>query len=106
MKAIIVIMNKLILVFMLSIIVNLTFSVNISFATKKGQVTNLPIPRFVSLKATKSNIRRGPSTTHKIDWVFVKKKKPIKVFEKFGHWRRKINYKVATERNQKSICFI
>ena len=103
MKAIMVIMNKLILVFMLSIIVNLTVSVNISFATKKGQVTNLPIPRFVSLKATKSNIRRGPSTTHKIDWVFVKKNIPLKVVDEFGHWRRIIDYEGASGWIHKSL---
>ena len=38
---------------------------------KRGAVTNLPIPRFVSLKASKGNVRRGPSLTHRIDWILL-----------------------------------
>ena len=34
----------------------------------KGQVTGLPIPRFVSVKSSKVNVRRGPSSTYQIDW--------------------------------------
>ena len=32
-----------------------------------GPETNLPMPRFVSLKASESNVRRGPSLSHRID---------------------------------------
>ena len=103
MKAIIVIMNKFILVFMLSVIVTLTLPISSTVATEKGQVTNLPIPRFVSLKATKSNIRRGPSKTHKIDWVFVKKNIPLKIVDEFGHWRRIIDYEGASGWIHKSL---
>ncbi|CAN0603746.1 unnamed protein product, partial [Ectocarpus sp. 12 AP-2014] len=39
-------------------------------ASDRGKVTNLPIPRFVSLKAEEGNARRGPSLSHRIDWVF------------------------------------
>ena len=35
-----------------------------------GPETNLPLPRFVSLKAGKANIRRGPGLTYRIDWIF------------------------------------
>lgn len=38
--------------------------------TKRGPVTNLPMPRFVSMKAAEGNVRRGPSLTHRVDWVF------------------------------------
>ena len=30
---------------------------------QRGQETNLPIPRYVSLKADQANVRRGPSLT-------------------------------------------
>ncbi|HBR39417.1 MAG TPA: aspartyl-trna synthetase, partial [Sulfitobacter pontiacus] len=30
------------------------------FAQEVGQVTNLPVPRFVSMKASEGNVRRGP----------------------------------------------
>lgn len=54
----------------------------------RGAVTNLPIPRFVSLKTAESNARRGPSLSHKIDWVFTRKNMPVEVTAEYGHWRR------------------
>ena len=55
---------------------------------QKGKVTNLPIPRFVSLKASEGNVRRGPSLTHRIDWVFKRRDMPLRVTAEHGHWRR------------------
>ncbi len=57
-------------------------------AQDRGPVTNLPIPRFVSMKATEANIRRGPSLTHRIDWVFKRKDIPLEITAEHGHWRR------------------
>lgn len=53
-----------------------------------GSVTNLPIPRYVSLKAPEGNVRRGPSLSHRIDWVFQRRAMPLQVTDEFGHWRR------------------
>lgn len=57
-------------------------------AEERGAVTNLPIPRFVSLKAPEGNIRRGPSRSHRIDWVFKRRNMPLIVTAEHGHWRR------------------
>ncbi|MDU8946509.1 SH3 domain-containing protein [Ovoidimarina sediminis] len=54
----------------------------------RGSVTNLPIPRFVSLKAPEGNVRRGPSLSHRIDWVFKRRAMPLMVTDEYGHWRR------------------
>jgi SH3-like domain-containing protein len=54
----------------------------------RGSVTNLPLPRFVSLKGSEGNARRGPSLTHRIDWVFTRPGMPLKVTAEFEHWRR------------------
>lgn len=54
----------------------------------KGQVTNLPLPRYVSLKGSEGNARRGPSLSHRIDWVFRHAGMPLRVVAEFGHWRR------------------
>lgn len=54
----------------------------------RGPVTNLPLPRFVSMKAAEANVRRGPSLTHRIDWVFKRRGMPLKVTAEYGHWRR------------------
>lgn len=55
---------------------------------ERGPVTNLPMPRFVSLKVNKANVRRGPSLTHRIDWVFKRRGMPLEITGEFGHWRR------------------
>lgn len=53
-----------------------------------GPETHLPLPRFVSMKARESNVRRGPSLTHRIDWVFKRQDMPLEIVAEFGHWRR------------------
>ncbi len=55
---------------------------------ERGKVTNLPIPRYVSLKAEEGNARRGPSLSHRIDWVFTRRNMPLRVTGEYGHWRR------------------
>lgn len=54
----------------------------------RGAVTNLPLPRYVSAKAQEVNVRRGPSLTHKIDWVFTQRDLPLEITAEFGNWRR------------------
>jgi len=68
----------------------MVFSTQIALAEAitKGPVTGLPMPRFVSLKASEGNVRRGPSLTHKIDWVFKRREMPLRVTAEHGHWRR------------------
>ncbi|RMC34078.1 hypothetical protein C9E82_12570 [Paracoccus siganidrum] len=56
--------------------------------TMRGPVTNLPLPRYVSLKGGEGNARRGPSLSHRIDWVFRHAGMPLRVVAEFGHWRR------------------
>ncbi|MFK7765237.1 MAG: SH3 domain-containing protein [Roseobacter sp.] len=55
---------------------------------KTGSVTKLPLPRFVSMKASEGNARRGPSLTHRIDWVFKRRDMPLRIVAEHGHWRR------------------
>ncbi|MCQ0971827.1 SH3 domain-containing protein [Paracoccus sp. TK19116] len=54
----------------------------------RGAITNLPLPRYVSLKGGEGNARRGPSLSHRIDWVFRHAGMPLRVVAEFGHWRR------------------
>ena len=58
------------------------------WAGDRGAVTNLPLPRFVSLKTDEGNVRRGPSLTHRIDWVFARENMPMQIVDEYGHWRR------------------
>ncbi|MFD1808289.1 SH3 domain-containing protein [Gemmobacter lanyuensis] len=54
----------------------------------RGQVTNLPLPRYVTLKTDEGNARRGPGLTHQIDWVFKRAGMPLKVTAEYENWRR------------------
>ena len=66
----------------------LMFGASVSSATERGKVTNLPIPRFVSMKASEGNVRRGPSLNHRIDWVYKRRDIPLVITDEFGNWRR------------------
>jgi SH3-like domain-containing protein len=54
----------------------------------RGAVTNLPLPRFVTLKKGEVNARRGPGLTHRIDWVFKRAGMPLRITAEYEHWRR------------------
>ncbi|MBB5516957.1 SH3-like domain-containing protein [Rubricella aquisinus] len=54
----------------------------------RGPVTGLDLPRYVSLKGSKGNVRRGPSFGHPIDWVFVRRGMPLRVTAEYDVWRR------------------
>jgi SH3-like domain-containing protein len=54
----------------------------------RGPVTNLPLPRYVSIRADTANARRGPGLDHRVDWEFVRRGLPVEVTAEYGHWRR------------------
>jgi SH3-like domain-containing protein len=77
----------------LGLLVALTggFSFNMQvFAEERpvGIETGLPLPRFVSLKASKVNVRVGPSRSHPVRWVYQRKGLPMEVLAEFENWRR------------------
>ena len=57
-------------------------------AAARGPVTNLPLPRFVSMRAESANARRGPALNQRVDWAFVRRGQPLEVTAEHGHWRR------------------
>ena len=56
-------------------------------ADRPGQ-TGLPLPRFVSLRAAKVNLRTGPGIRYPIDWVYQRRGLPVEVIGEFDTWRR------------------
>lgn len=50
--------------------------------------SGLPIPRFVSLKADRVNVRRGPSKDHDIAWVFARQGLPVEIIAEYDNWRQ------------------
>jgi SH3-like domain-containing protein len=74
----------------LALVVTTSFPIPVLAAEEEtlGKVTNRPIPRYVSMKAAEGNVRRGPSLTHRIDWVFKRRDMPLRITAEHGHWRR------------------
>lgn len=54
----------------------------------KGSVTGLPVPRYVSLKNDRVNLREGPSKEHRTSWVFQRAGLPVEITGEFETWRR------------------
>jgi SH3-like domain-containing protein len=50
--------------------------------------SGLPLPRFVSLKAGKVNVRRGPASNHQVAWIFQRKGLPVEIVAESENWRR------------------
>ena len=50
--------------------------------------SGLPMPRFVSLKTEKVNVRKGPSSDHAVAWVYQSKGLPVEITAEFETWRR------------------
>lgn len=59
-----------------------------SLAKDTGKETGLPLPRFVSLKSNKSNLRNGASIKNAIKWTYLKKGYPMEVIAEFENWRK------------------
>ncbi len=57
-------------------------------AAGPGGQSHLPIPRFVSLKSDRVNVRKGPSTDQAIVWVFSRAGLPVEIIAESDNWRR------------------
>jgi SH3-like domain-containing protein len=56
-------------------------------AQRQGE-SGLPLPRFVSLRAPKVNLRTGPGVRYPIDWVYNRAGLPLEIIDEFETWRR------------------
>lgn len=50
--------------------------------------SGLPLPRYVSLKSDRVNLRRGPGTDYPTAWVYRRAGLPVEVIEEFEAWRK------------------
>lgn len=53
-----------------------------------GTASGLPVPRFVSLKSDKVNVRGGPTKDHEVVWLYTRAGLPVEVTAEFEVWRR------------------
>ncbi|TWG66008.1 SH3-like domain-containing protein [Aminobacter sp. J15] len=50
--------------------------------------SGLPLPRFVSLKSSKVNLRIGPGLNYPVEWMYTKAGIPMEIIQEFDNWRR------------------
>jgi SH3-like domain-containing protein len=53
-----------------------------------GSASGLPVPRYVSLKSDRVNVRTGPTKDHEVAWVFTRPGLPVEITAEFETWRR------------------
>ncbi|HUB65004.1 MAG TPA: SH3 domain-containing protein [Methylocella sp.] len=57
-------------------------------AEQKGSASGLPIPRYVSLKSDRVNLREGPSKDHRTIWIYQRAGLPVEITAEFEIWRK------------------
>lgn len=50
--------------------------------------SGLPLPRFVSLKSGRVNMRVGPGTQYAVEWMYLKPGLPMEIIQEYDNWRR------------------
>ena len=68
--------------------------INTSFTSAEtlGNETGLKIPRFVSLKASNSNLRIGPGENYPIKLKYIIANTPIEITDEHKDWRKIIDF--------------
>ncbi len=56
--------------------------------SQKGSVSGLPLPRYVSLKSDRVNVREGPSKEHPTVWIYTRAALPVEITAEFETWRK------------------
>ncbi len=59
-----------------------------SLADQTGSVSGLAVPRYVSLKSDRVNLREGPSKDHRTTWIFERAGLPVEITAEFETWRK------------------
>ena len=63
-------------------------SLFVGFAADISTAQAGEVPRFVSLRADKINVRAGPGVQYPIVWVFLRRGLPVEVVAEFELWRK------------------
>ncbi|MBX3597815.1 MAG: hypothetical protein KF874_09625 [Rhizobiaceae bacterium] len=50
--------------------------------------SGLPLPRFVSLKSGRVNVRTGPGINYSVEWLYLKSGLPMEILQEYDNWRR------------------
>ena len=72
----------------ISIILAMLFTLSMDPLYAQEEEKKLPLPRFVSLRASEVNMRIGPGTEYEISWIYRRKSMPVEILEEFSTWRK------------------
>jgi SH3-like domain-containing protein len=50
--------------------------------------SGLQLPRFVSLKSERVNVRAGPTKDQNVNWVYTRTGLPVEIIAEYENWRR------------------
>ncbi len=59
-----------------------------SHADQIGKASGLAVPRYVSLKSDRVNLREGPSKENRTTWIFQRAGLPVEITAEFETWRK------------------
>ncbi len=57
-------------------------------AGEQVKTSGLPLPRYVSLKSARVNMRVGPGRDYMVDWMYMKRGLPVEVIQEYDTWRK------------------
>lgn len=57
-------------------------------AQRKIGPSGLPLPRFVSFRSSKVNMRAGPGSRYPIQWIYQRRRLPVEIIDEFDTWRQ------------------
>jgi SH3-like domain-containing protein len=65
-------------------------SVSSGFSAKDTAITTsgLPVPRYVSLKSDRVNVRIGPTKDNDVAWIYTRAGLPVEITAEYENWRR------------------
>jgi SH3-like domain-containing protein len=65
-------------------------SVSSGFSAKDMALTTsgLPVPRYVSLKSDRVNVRVGPTKDNDVAWIYTRAGLPVEITAEYENWRR------------------
>ncbi len=66
----------------------LTIAMERAQAGGDATTSGLPVPRFVSLKTDRVNVRGGPDKDHDVTFIYTRVGWPVEITAEFENWRR------------------
>ena len=80
-------LNRIILACSLCLMALICFFANPGLSVS-AEVTSLPLPRFVSLRADQVNLRTGPGVQYPVEWVYQRENLPVEIIAEYRTWRK------------------